>query len=829
MKFGVDCPSCQANFQVAEENAGKRGRCPKCNEVFRVPDPPSRMTKLAEPPPPPKRYEEDEDESGAYELEGSPTAGASARMAAARAATSASKRVEITPTRPTRTPVQILAAFRGEIDPVRPTAMYRLWILIIAFVMILLPTIYLGLVGLVGYGIYLHAITNHVILTAGGGRNSAKGAAILYIGPIIAGVVVVAFMLKPLFARAGHRQKTRTLDPSKEALLAAFVDGVCSSVGAPTPSRIDVNCEVNAYAGLSSWVLSPSKELVLTIGLPLVAGLTLRQFTGVLAHEFGHFSQGAGMRLSLLIRSINMWFARVVYERDEWDETLDSWTSDNHGIIIIIALLVKLSVWLTRRVLWVLMYAGHMVSGFLSRQMEFDADRYEARMVGSETFEQTSLRMRELGLAWSAAQNELVSSWRDRRLPDDLPRLVLVEASKIPEPLREILKSASENGKTGLFDTHPCDRERIAKAYDEDTDGIFHLEGPATDLFRDFDGLSRLATFEYYRSLLGREVTKDQLYPITEAVLNQEVKREGAEAFNRYFLGALGWLQALPLPPSYPAEPDDPKAAKRAIVEARQTMLGALESNRELVKEWDLLHNKLIQAEAAAILLKVGKSIKAGEFGLSKSKLAVAETAIEEIRNDLEAVQEDFQKFAEAGANRLTAALGLLEIDAVASRVPDGLIRREETRALYACGMTLASRIIPELARLNKVMQASGMVVTIYQTGKNSQDQVMVNALLRTGKLIHESLTELKWKLGDSIPYPFEHAQDRMTLGRYALMMVPDTQAIGDLFQAGGEVQERLFPLHHRVLGRLTATAEAVEKAIGLQPLKVPEAVPDEV
>jgi hypothetical protein len=63
-------------------------------------------------------------------------------------------------------------------------------------------------------------------------------------------------------------------------------------------------------------------DLVLTIGMPLVAGMSLRQFAGVLAHEFGHFSQGAGMRLSFIIRSINLWFMRVVYERDDWDERL---------------------------------------------------------------------------------------------------------------------------------------------------------------------------------------------------------------------------------------------------------------------------------------------------------------------------------------------------------------------------------------------------------------------------------------------------------------------------------------------------------------------------
>ena len=47
---------------------------------------------------------------------------------------------------------------------------------------------------------------------------------------------------------------------------------------------------------------------MLTIGLPLVAGLSLREFAGIIAHEFGHFTQGFGMRLSYVIRQINGWF-----------------------------------------------------------------------------------------------------------------------------------------------------------------------------------------------------------------------------------------------------------------------------------------------------------------------------------------------------------------------------------------------------------------------------------------------------------------------------------------------------------------------------------------
>ncbi len=54
--------------------------------------------------------------------------------------------------------------------------------------------------------------------------------------------------------------------------------------------------DVNASAGLRRGLLSLfSHDLVLTIGLPLVQGLSLREFTAVLAHEFGHFRQGGGM------------------------------------------------------------------------------------------------------------------------------------------------------------------------------------------------------------------------------------------------------------------------------------------------------------------------------------------------------------------------------------------------------------------------------------------------------------------------------------------------------------------------------------------------------
>ena len=114
------------------------------------------------------------------------------------------------------------------------------------------------------------------------------------------------------------------LDPAVEPRVYQLVPAICIAVRARAPRRIELNCDLNASAhfdrGLRGFFRG---DLMLTLGMPLLAGLTQREIAGVIAHEFGHFRQGAGMRISYLIRRVNGWFARVVYERDAWDEAIE--------------------------------------------------------------------------------------------------------------------------------------------------------------------------------------------------------------------------------------------------------------------------------------------------------------------------------------------------------------------------------------------------------------------------------------------------------------------------------------------------------------------------
>ena len=79
------------------------------------------------------------------------------------------------------------------------------------------------------------------------------------------------------------------------------------------------------------------------------------------------------MRLTALVRGINGWFGRVVYERDQWDEKLERWASGDGSDwrLTIVLLVARVSIWASRRVLTGLMIAGHAISCFMLRQMEY--------------------------------------------------------------------------------------------------------------------------------------------------------------------------------------------------------------------------------------------------------------------------------------------------------------------------------------------------------------------------------------------------------------------------------------------------------------------------
>lgn len=503
MSLSAKCPKCAAVLKVAREMAGKQGKCPRCSAILTIPKLPNSSDEGVKR----KRVAA---KSAAVSATGAP-----AQKSTARKRHAANEKSDVQQSR------RLLAALQGEIKPVRKAITYRIGIFLVTGVMIVLPLIYVALIGLAGYGVYYHAVNHTGMLEYG--RIRAKFFIFLaYLAPLIVGPIMILFMIKPLFARPAREVRRRSLTSKSEPLLFAFVARICQIVGAPEPRRIDVDYQLNASAHFRrSWLSFFGSDLVLTIGIPMAAGLSAKQFTGVLAHEFGHFSQGIGMRLTYIARNINAWFARVVYERDAWDEWLAETAAELDFRVGWILLLSQLGVAISRGVLWILMLIGHAVSGYMLRQMEYDADRYETRVAGTETFARTTHRIRQLGAAFGLAQETMFAFLSQGRIPDDLSTLMLKMIDKIPRKIRRQIRDAVETEKTGIFDSHPSDRDRIASSERENAPGIFHAEGPASLLFSDFEAMSKGVTWDLY-SAMGIGIKPQNMDSVEELLKEQE-------------------------------------------------------------------------------------------------------------------------------------------------------------------------------------------------------------------------------------------------------------------------------------------------------------------
>ncbi|WP_442505173.1 M48 family metallopeptidase [Novipirellula sp. SH528] len=399
---------------------------------------------------------------------------------------------------------------------------YRAGLGLLSLFMMAMPLAYVALVAATTWMVYHYTFNIFPEMVSGIGVRGGRAMVFVWLlmfSPIVAGVITVIFMLKPIFfSLVGFGpSRTRALTREGEPVLFELVDRICDTIKAPRPKRIEVNSEVNASASYGAGFRGIIKgELVLTIGVPLVAGLSSRQLAGILAHEFGHFSQGAGMRAQLIIGAINMWFAKVVYARDGIDEMLDEAIEDSESAFGLVLLLASGCVGLVRWVLWGFMVAAHTASTIFSRQMEFDADRYEIALVGSEVFVSTGQELHLLNAASGRSMQSVVSLIKKAVLIDNIPKMIqLCRTQMSPEEV-ELVKLSITVGKTGLLDTHPCTRERVEAAERLAQAGVFTIDRPARELFRHYDALCSNVTQDFYRNAIGRLVNPTELQPVDQ-------------------------------------------------------------------------------------------------------------------------------------------------------------------------------------------------------------------------------------------------------------------------------------------------------------------------
>ncbi len=249
-----------------------------------------------------------------------------------------------------------------------------------------------------------------------------------------AGAILVAIFPRiDRFEAPGPR-----LDPAEQPRLFRQVREVARAAGQAVPSEVYLVNDVNAWVAQRGGWMGFGSRPVMGLGLPLMSRLSVSEFRGVLAHEFGHYCGG--------------------------DTRLGPWVYKTRAAIArTLQVLADHSSALQKPFLWY----GNMflrVTHAISRAQELAADALAARIVGAPAMVRGLTAVhgagRTFGHYWSGEAVPVLTAGFLPSLTDGFRRF-LDEKQVAAAVARSVAEELAE-GQADPYDTHPPLRERIA-------------------------------------------------------------------------------------------------------------------------------------------------------------------------------------------------------------------------------------------------------------------------------------------------------------------------------------------------------------------------------
>lgn len=408
---------------------------------------------------------------------------------------------------------------------------YRLNLLLVTFLIALLPVVYLATTSFFAWFIYWYG-TTYVGLATDHGLPSLL---FRYLVPIVAAGITLVFMLRPMFRKSAKALKDLEVSSKQEALFHTYLNQIADTVGAPRPAKVVLTLHANAAATFDGWIDFFKGSLTLIVGMPLIACLNTRQLAGVVAHEFGHFSQKSSMRSYYLIQTLMYWFSGCASDRKEWEEKLARFADEqDNDWIYWFVLAARPPLWLVSSIFLIMLWIAERLTLSLSRKMEFDADQFEIRLCGSSQFKETTIALNRTMIAYNRA---LDSNFEDHsQLSDDLTALTELFFMRQEDAIEKYIDANIVKRAPVHWSTHPCDRDRILAAVKTDAPCLYSLAVPASQLVKSYSELKQALTLRYYIAL-GFDPDKLELLPTEHKLEEVQAELESYDRINDLYQG----------------------------------------------------------------------------------------------------------------------------------------------------------------------------------------------------------------------------------------------------------------------------------------------------
>ncbi len=697
-----------------------------------------------------------------------------------------------------------ISSIQGKIESVKTSFLYKIGIFVVFIFMVILPLIYMSLIAGTGSLVYYHTVYNHTIISGG----VILFKLILYISPIVIGCVLLFFMIKPLFLKRHLEDSSIEIRQSEEPVLFEFIEKLCLIVEAPIPKRILINTDVNASASFSPGLFSFfTSNLTLTIGLPLILGLNIQQLGGILAHEFGHFAQGAGMRLTLIIRQINLWFAFIVSERTNMDNMLVSGankTDARFGIVLIIA---RVFVWFTSNILELLMQIGNTISGFLLRQMEFDADRYEIAFSGSKCFEETFGKMKQFSFAYHFSFMNLRDAWHEQKLTKNFPQYILEYLDRHEKTIKSSIIENQAYEKTSLQDTHPPDSARILKAKKENLPGMFNSQILAKQLFSDIEKLASQSTLKLFQVNIDPDIREENLVDNNDIFIMQKKMEDDFNKLMDYTLGVLSLNRPVNIFDNKKNEVEKDFFIEeiKSIHEYQNCNYGKAFTELEKYEKLEDLKLAALQAEN---LIQSGFKISKDQFSLDTPSIENSKLKYIEYKKEQDSLNfiSEYMRYIE---KKFCFTLSYFET--VNSKNSTIFKKYKILKSAYT---TLIASFKDMQKLRNNYGILSVLVENIFRDSTNESLNKRVTYFINNSYDLIENLSAAFKKSR----YPYDNEKE-ILLNEYFFHAIPAKSEQPEIFNFIETVIDKYYSLYSRIISEFASIAIDIEKSLDVKTL----------
>src|SRR5690606_27678687 len=200
-----------------------------------------------------------------------------------------------------------------------------------------------------------------------------------------------------------------------------------------------------------------------------------RQLSGVIAHAYAGYTRDARTYGYPLICAIDRWlFAQSGVARSatsvnsQFSALVQGDASRPGKLLWLFDFLVQGTFFLLYRIVSAITFV-------VSRRVDMMGDQFSSRTAGSSEFRSTQFRLRSLYYGQQHANRELLKSWRNSKLSDNFPALVVDHADALQLSLRPRLIQEMEELVTPMTRSRIVDLGRIVNVEHYQDEGACFL------------------------------------------------------------------------------------------------------------------------------------------------------------------------------------------------------------------------------------------------------------------------------------------------------------------------------------------------------------------